>query len=210
MTLEERSEIKTNISNWAFCSEKLMHGNPSGVDNTVCTFGQLVKFSRGSKPSMLSLQAPLNVLLINTGVNRSTATLVQNVANLKQSHPEIIEHILNAMGSVVDDVVGVVTNDPPESIEYFPKLERLVSINNNLLRALFVSHPVLEKIFSICERNGFSSKLTGAGGGGYAFVLLPANYKSFPKFKELCNELDANKFEWNETIIGGSGVEIAN
>lgn len=188
-----------------------MHGNPSGVDNTVCTFGQLVKFARGSKPSVLSLKVPLNVLLINTAVNRSTATLVQSVANLKQAHPEVIEHILNAMGSVVDDVVDVVTNDqPPDSIEYFSKLERLVSINNNLLRALFVSHPVLEKIFGLCERNGFSSKLTGAGGGGYAFVLLPPNYNTLPKYKDLCNALNEHKFEWNETIIGGSGVEIDN
>lgn len=50
--------------------------------------------------------------------------------------------------------------------ENYEKLKRLFTINNNLLRALGVSHPVLEEIFSISERWGFGAKLTGAGGGG--------------------------------------------
>lgn len=50
--------------------------------------------------------------------------------------------------------------------ENYEKLKRLFTINNNLLRALDVSHPVLEKIFTISENLGFSAKLTGAGAGG--------------------------------------------
>lgn len=56
------------------------------------------------------------------------------------------------------------------------KLKRLFSINNNLLRVLGVSHPVLEEIFSISERYGFGAKLTGAGAGGsVAFLILIFN-----------------------------------
>lgn len=50
--------------------------------------------------------------------------------------------------------------------EGFEKLKRLFSINNNLLRAIGVSHPKLEEIFRISEQNGFAAKLTGSGGGG--------------------------------------------
>ena len=49
---------------------------------------------------------------------------------------------------------------------YLQKIEKLNKINNNLLRAIGVSHISLENIFRICELNGFSCKLTGAGGGG--------------------------------------------
>lgn len=52
--------------------------------------------------------------------------------------------------------------------ENYEKLKRLYTINNNLLRVLGVSHPVLEEIFSISEKLGFGCKLTGAGAGGYA------------------------------------------
>lgn len=55
-------------------------------------------------------------------------------------------------------------NEASEQEDY-EKLKRLFAINNNLLRALDVSHPVLEKIFTISESLGFSAKLTGAGAG---------------------------------------------
>lgn len=50
--------------------------------------------------------------------------------------------------------------------ENYLKLKRLFSINNNLLRVLGVSHPVLEEIFYISESLDFGVKLTGAGAGG--------------------------------------------
>lgn len=50
--------------------------------------------------------------------------------------------------------------------ENYMQLKRLFYINNNLLRALGVSHPVLEEIFGTSERLGFCAKLTGAGAGG--------------------------------------------
>lgn len=53
-----------------------------------------------------------------------------------------------------------------DNADNFDKLERLVIINNNLLRSIGVSHARLEQIFEISQRHGFSSKLTGAGGGG--------------------------------------------
>ena len=77
----------------------------------------------------------------------------------------------------------------------------MVTTNNNLLRSLGVSHPSLEKIFTIADYSGFSSKLTGAGGGGCCFILLPKDYKNNRKFKELCKDLEKHNFSFLETII---------
>ena len=104
---EEVVQFKKSISNWAFCSEKIMHGNPSGLDNTICTFGNMVKFYRGQQPETFEMSIPLNVLLINSGVERSTATLVQQVAELKEAHPALVGSILDAMGHCVDDIIEV-------------------------------------------------------------------------------------------------------
>lgn len=84
-----------------------MHGNPSGLDNTICTFGSLLKFRKGHAWSEIELCRPLHVLMINTGVDRSTATLVAKVAALREEFPELLCHLLDGMGSVVEDIVAV-------------------------------------------------------------------------------------------------------
>lgn len=84
-----------------------MHGNPSGLDNTICTVGQMLKFYKGVAPISVHLRVPLNVVLVNTAVERSTLTLVQKVATLKAQHGELVGHVLNAMGTLVEDVISV-------------------------------------------------------------------------------------------------------
>jgi mevalonate kinase len=68
----------------AFVSEKILHGKPSGIDNSVSTFGGFVRFS-GFKPSPIELSsANLRVLLVNTQVKRNTKALVEMVAKQYQ------------------------------------------------------------------------------------------------------------------------------
>jgi len=208
-TIEQQDEILSQISLWAFCSERIMHGTPSGLDNTVCTFGNVFKFYKGAKPTTVKLETALNILLVDTGVSRSTAKVVKKVADLKAAHPALIGYVLDGMGALVEDVVEILENRTPHTeIENYKKLKVLYSINNNLLRAIQVSHPSLEQIFSISERNAFSCKLTGAGAGGYAIVLLPPDFRSAPDYDTLCNELREADFQLKETTIGGSGFQI--
>lgn len=88
-----------------------MHGNPSGIDNTVCTFGNVFKFYKGIEPITVKLDTTINILLVNTGVSRSTANVVKRVADLKADHPDLIEFILKAMDKLVDEVVEVSSRD---------------------------------------------------------------------------------------------------
>lgn len=199
------------ISKWAFCSERIIHGNPSGLDNTICTYGNIVKFYKGVTPTTIQLKTPLNILLVDTNVTRSTMTLVENVRKLKNNHPKMIDSILDAMGYLVEDTVEVLENfGGSEDVNNFEKLKMFFSVNNNLLRSIGVSHPVLEKIFTIAETNNFSCKLTGAGGGGYAIILLPINYLNNPDYSKMCQLLEKSGFEYINTTVGGSGLTIEN
>ncbi|GAB0097097.1 Mevalonate kinase [Sergentomyia squamirostris] len=204
----QQHEIKERISTWAFFSEKIMHGNPSGLDNTICTFGNVVKFYKGHPPADIKLTCSLPILLVDSGVGRSTASLVSKVSDLRTRHPKLVDSIFDTMKYLVEDAVDILEHITHiTDTENFNKLENLISMNNNLLRCLGVSHPALEKIFVIAEQYGFHAKLSGAGGGGFAMILLPSwNIQDMKNFRQLKDDLEKNNFQWILTGLGGEGL----
>lgn len=104
----EYKAFQETVSSWAFLSERIMHGTPSGLDNMICTFGNVLKFNRNPfKIEDVAVKSKINVMLVNTGVSRNTGEVVRNVRNLRETHTQLIDHIFDAMGSVVDDAVEV-------------------------------------------------------------------------------------------------------
>ncbi|XP_065092227.1 uncharacterized protein Mvk [Ochlerotatus camptorhynchus] len=198
------SKVLQKISQWAFDSELIMHERPSGIDNTICTYGNLIKFRKGEPFESLRLRQQIHILIVDTKVSRTTSKLVANVANLKGKHSKMMESILDAMGYLVDDVVDILEDER----DRFEELRTLVAVNNNLLRAIGVSHPSLEKVFQLADSSGFNAKLTGAGGGGCALVFLPKDYESRKEFGQLTANITEAGFNWMATTIGGNGVEF--
>lgn len=199
--------ILERISQWAFDSEVIMHEKPSGVDNTICTYGQLIKFHRGQTPEPIKTSIQVDICLVDTGVSRSTSHVVGKVASFRNKYSSLANSIFDAMGHLADDVVAILENDKSDA-EKYEELSLLVSVNNNLLRSIGVSHPRLERVFNIAESRGFHAKLTGAGAGGCAFILLPSNYRESGNYQKLCEDLEANDYYIMATIIGGRGVEF--
>jgi mevalonate kinase len=68
-----------DISAIAYEVEKIHHGTPSGIDNTVVCYEQTVYFQKGSEPIFLELDHPFSLVIANTGVLSSTARAVGNV-----------------------------------------------------------------------------------------------------------------------------------
>lgn len=199
--------IMERISQYAFDSEVIMHEKPSGIDNTICTYGKLIKFIRGNTPETINMKGKINILLVDTGVSRSTSHCVAKVANFRNKYSNLANSIFDAIGYLVNDVVGLFESSK-DADEKYQELSLLVSVNNNLLRSIGVSHPRLEKVFQIAESYDFQSKLTGAGSGGCSFVLLPDDYETLDNYKKMCEDLKANNYQIMSTHIGGSGVEF--
>lgn len=107
---EERELFNNTVSSWAYQSERIMHGTPSGLDNTVCTFGNVVEYTKNPKRFInIALKSPIKIMLVNTGVSRNTSEIVHKVKELKSDHTNVIDSIMDAMGALVDDVVQVIT-----------------------------------------------------------------------------------------------------
>lgn len=157
-----------------------IHGNPSGIDNTVASGGKAVLYQKAfkGKPSrILPLHSfpELPLLLVNTRQSRSTAVEVAKVQTLLNNHPVLTENILDAIGHITESAYKLLTSADfdPESHASLKYLGDLVTINHGLLVSLGVSHPKLERIRELIDHTGIGwTKLTGAGGGGCAITII--------------------------------------
>jgi mevalonate kinase len=85
-------------------------------------------------------------------------------------------------------------------------VQELIDTNQGLLSSLGVSHPALDRITAIAAKHGLHAKLTGAGGGGFAFALITPDADA-ATVKQARMDMEQNGFECIEAHIGGSGVQ---
>ncbi|KAL8767463.1 MAG: hypothetical protein Q9209_006049 [Squamulea sp. 1 TL-2023] len=213
--LDEAEMQIERINQWAFVGEMCIHGNPSGVDNTVATGGRAVVFRRSDSelpPTVTPIRnfPVLPLLLVNTRQSRSTATEVAKVAALRRVHPAVTEPILEAIGKITETAYNLISlwKSDSKNDELVQALGDLMRINHGLLVALGVSHPKFERIRELVDSLSLGwTKLTGAGGGGSAIALL--NTSASPSTLQILQErLDDEGFEKYETILGGDGVGV--
>ena len=221
-TSKEASDSLERINSWAFVGELVMHGNPSGVDNTVSTNGHAVLFQRteSGKPPKVSVLRDfpeLPLLLVDTCQAKSTAAEVAKVGALKKTHPAVVDHILNAIDAITHSVYDRISSHDfdSSSMESVTHLGELMTVNHGLLTSLGVSHPRLERLKHLVDQAGVGwTKLTGAGGGGCAITLLKPEHsplgttKSSSALRDLETQLTQEGFEKYETTLGGDGVGL--
>ncbi|KAJ4316188.1 Mevalonate kinase [Fusarium piperis] len=211
---EARLQVE-RINRWAFVSEMCIHGNPSGVDNTVATQGKAVVFQRtdySKPPSVRPLWdfPELPLLLVDTRQAKSTAHEVGKVAKLKQTHPKLVGTILDAMDRVTNTAADLIEDIhfDNESEECLTKVGELMTINHGLLVSLGVSHPRLERVRELVDHEGIGwTKLTGAGGGGCSITLLRPDAPA-EKLHKLEEQLEDENYAKFETTLGGDGVGV--
>ena len=203
------------INRWAFVGEMCLHGNPSGVDNTVSAGGKAVLFRRedyGAPPTVTPLRnfPVLPLLLVNTRQPRSTAAEVAKVAAMRKAHPAVTASMLDSINEVTEAAHRLISSfdfssDNESAIR---ELGELFRVNHGLLVSLGVSHPKLERIRELVDHAGLGwTKLTGAGGGGCAITLVKADAEK-ADLKALEGHLEKEGFEKYETTLGGDGVGV--
>ncbi|KAJ6570174.1 Cys/Met metabolism PLP-dependent enzyme-domain-containing protein [Mycena vulgaris] len=204
------------VNKWAFVAEKVLHGNPSGVDNSVAVFGGALAYTRagfafGGKGGMEPIQGfkSLKFLLTNSKVPRDTKKLVAGVGALKTNEPELVDGILKSIQSISDEARRALADPELSRAELLSALSALINENHQHLVTLGVSHPSLETIRATtgAAPYGLSTKLTGAGGGGCAVTLVPDDVQE-AALTALMAELTQEKFVPYLTSVGGSGLGI--
>jgi len=94
------------VNKWAFEGERIIHGRPSGIDNTVSSYGYVVRFKQGELMRLHS-PMPLRMLLTNTNVGRNTKALVAGVGERALRHPAAMAAIFKAIDGIAEEVVSI-------------------------------------------------------------------------------------------------------
>ena len=156
---------KYDISKNAFEMEKIIHGTPSGIDNTTCTFGNLIYF-KNKKFEKINISYEFNILLVYTGIKHNTRIVIKRIQRIKDQFPDITKQTFNSMGDIADKAKLALENND------LIKVGMLMNSNQVLLSSLNVSNSIIAEINGIAKDKGaFGSKLTGAGLGGYVIII---------------------------------------
>ncbi len=162
------------VNEIAFECEKLAHGNPSGVDNTLATFARPMLFCRREsfvvEPLELADRPPIVI-----ACSQQPGVTHEQVAGVRKRHdaqPAAFDAIFDQIDALsVAGAKALVAGD-------YDELGKLMNICQGLLNALGVSTPELERMVDIARRAGAAgAKLTGAGGGGSIVAVCPGSVK---------------------------------
>jgi len=163
----DRALTSEQLSALVYEVEKLHHGTPSGIDNTVIVYQQPIYFRRGAEVTRLSLGCPLRLLIADSGVVSSTRRVVEHVRKCWQAQPERYERLF--------DDVGAIAERARHALEHgdLPAVGELMNENQQLLTSLGVSSAELERLVSAARGAGaLGAKLSGAGWGGCMLALV--------------------------------------
>ncbi|KNF03740.1 hypothetical protein PSTG_03262 [Puccinia striiformis f. sp. tritici PST-78] len=221
------------INRWAFLGEKILHGSPSGVDNTVSSFGGAICFQKQigekdeqKKQLIEQIQGfgAIRILISDTQVPRDTKSLVAGVAQRKLKEPELIQGILDEIEELTTSARDSIkelaitkeydVQNPDHELKakrerIIDRLGRSMARNHALLSSLGVGHSQLDLVKSFAANCGLETKLTGAGGGGCAITLIPDEFEE-EKLSTVIKNIEANLMKAYETEIGVSGIGILN
>jgi len=197
------------INAWAFQAEKIMHGTPSGIDNSVSTFGGTLTLTRTATTPIVHLDKTpsLQFLLINTKVPRNTKALVGKVGDFHRDHPDQANPILDEIHSISLDCIKQFENHNQPREHLCKSIGELMQRNHVLLNKLGVGHESLDKVCQVTSRFGLPSKLTGAGGGGCALSLIPDGIPEHV-VQEAKEALEKEGFQCFTAEVGGKGVQL--
>ena len=159
------------VSALVFEVEKIHHGTPSGIDNTVVAYQQPVYFVRDNPVERLTVGAPFTLLIGDTGVHSPTRQAVEHVRQAWEHSP--------ARYDALFDQVGDVANQARRAIEAgrIDELGPLMDQNHELLIEMGVSSTKLDDLVEAARFGGaMGAKLSGAGQGGNAVALVEDQY----------------------------------
>lgn len=147
--------------------EKIHHGTPSGIDNTVITYGKPVYFIKGTPPQSFNIRYPFMLVIGDTGISTPTATAVGDVRKAYEAEPGLFQNYFFTCGQIAQIAHKQITAGRNTS------LGPLMDDNHQILVKMGVSCPELDTLVAAAQEAGaLGAKLSGGGRGGNMIALV--------------------------------------
>lgn len=188
------------INQVAYHGEKVIHGNPSGIDNTAAVFGGVFSFTRDVQNKQhgvkkLIFKRPVEIVLADSGMVNNTKEVVALVKKITQKNPVFAKKLFQNFATLFSDA-----QDSLQSFD-LKTLGILMNKNHELLQKLNISCKKLDEMVVISRDVGaLGAKLTGTGKGGLMLALTPGKELQDTVAKKL---QDAGYFVFKTSISSG-------
>lgn len=211
----DQFDIK-KINDIAYRIEKIAHGNPSGGDNTIVTYGYFLwfrkelEFLKTFSPVTLkyfgSFQNRQNFFLIDTGrPKESTKDMIISVKKIFQNNVFLQNQILDANEKATKKVVEALYIDDEQML-----IDGIREGEKTLEDMGVVSEKVKPLIRAI-EHMGGAAKILGGGGktDGVGYLFCYYRDDDYPKGKkDLGTLVKRYSYSYREIRLGVPGVMI--
>lgn len=156
------------VSDLVYEVEKLYHGTPSGIDNTVIAYEQPVYFIRQQPLERLSVSRAFTLVVGDTGQVSPTHKAVGHVRRQWEADSQQFESLFDEVGRIAAAARSIIEQGGLAAM-----LGGLMNDNQAVLVRMGVSSPELDRLIEAARRAGaWGAKLSGAGWGGNMIALV--------------------------------------
>jgi mevalonate kinase len=147
--------------------EKIHHGTPSGIDNTIVTYAMPVYFVKGQPIEVFKVGEPFTIVIADTGISAPTKESVGDVHKLWEADPAKWNKVFAEVGDISFAARRVIEEG------WVNMLGVLMDENHALLQEMTVSSPELDHLVEAARNSGaLGAKLSGGGRGGNMIALV--------------------------------------
>ena len=155
-----------DVSAFTYEIEKLHHGTPSGIDNTVVTYAKPVYFIKGQPIETFEVGQPFTIVIGDTGISAPTKESVGDVRKLWEADKAQWENVFDEIADISFAARHVIRDG------WIKMLGALMDENHAFLQELTVSSPELDNLVSAARQAGaLGAKMSGGGRGGNMIAL---------------------------------------
>ncbi|MBI2611618.1 mevalonate kinase [Candidatus Gottesmanbacteria bacterium] len=194
------------INEYAYEAEKIIHGNPSGVDNSTVSFGGLIWYRKEFEFLKSIWSLPIKsyhlpkLLLVNTEKpEETTGEMIHHVQKLFNKNPKKISSVLNNQEIITKEFLLALKNNE------FEKLIKTIRQSERNLESLGVVGQKAQKLIRTIEKKGGAAKISGAGGTKSASGIILTIHKDLKILEEIAR---AHNYEYFSVKTGEEGIRL--